>query len=188
MQCIIGYVKKIMTRLLYKRKLWLAGVVIVTIAGCASKAERYGCSDKDWYEVGRRDGVQGMTLSRADRYRQECPVDFTRDKETMYANGRNAGLVEYCEAPNGYDLGRMGLTYQGVCPVLSEPDFLKEFRRGEAARQAELEKRKVESQISRLTEELNHTNNVDERAQLAEEIQTLRSMHAQSEDNSKYNN
>jgi hypothetical protein len=184
----MSYVKKLMIRSLSKPKLWIAGVIVITAAGCASRAERYGCSDKDWYELGRRDGVQGVPLARTDRYRQECPIDFTPENETMYANGRNAGLVEYCEAANGYDLGRMGLAYRGVCPVLSESDFLKEFRRGQAARQAELEKRKVETQISRLTEELDHTNNLDERAQLAEEIRTLRTMHAQSEDNSKINN
>ena len=177
-----------MGRSFHKPKLWIASIIVLTATGCASRAERFGCSDKDWYELGRRDGVQGLTLTRADRYAQECPSDFTAEKETMYANGRNAGLVEYCDVANAYDLGRMGLAYQGVCPVLSEPDFLKEFRRGQAARQAELEKRKVETQISRLTEELDHTNDLDERAQLADEIRALRTMRAQSDDASKLNN
>lgn len=101
----------------------LAGAL--ALAGCASLSESQ-CRDARWGEIGRADGRSGEPLSRLAEHTQACAKVGVVPDEPLWRAGREAGLVEYCTAANGREVGARGGRYAGVCPGASDA----EFRRG----------------------------------------------------------
>lgn len=159
-----------------------AFVVLAGLAACASKQEKITCAQRDWYEVGRRDGAQGATLDRLLQYKRECGSQFQTGFETIYVNGRNAGLVEYCAPENAFELGRMGLSYMYVCPSTMEPQFLTAYRKGQQTRHLQLRKKDLDAQIETLTNQIlqTHAGSFDNR-KLQDELTDLKQQRAQNE-------
>ncbi len=150
--------------------------------GCSSTNHSVSsCQDMDWYEAGRRDGSQGATAERLTEYRKSCASNFQADWETVYMNGRNAGLVEYCESRNGYELGRMGISYFYVCPAVVESDFLSFYRKGQKARDLEVENNKLNVKIDELAQKLVATNDQFYQRQIASELSQLKRTRALKE-------
>ncbi len=158
----------------------LIGAVLLT--GCtSSNVEQASCDQADWYELGRRDGSQGSSSDRLDQHRHACSKQFRPDWETMYTNGRNAGLVEYCEPKNGYELGRMGIAYLYVCPSTVEPKFVEAYRKGQRAHDLELESKRLDVQIDQLNQRLLVSNNKYDQKELSTELSQLKKVRAQKE-------
>ena len=94
------------------------------------------CAATDWQRFGLNDGRLGVTTaSRASAF-EDCatvgqPIDLA-----AYQTGRSEGLVHYCTAENGYQVGYDGRRYQKVCPPTLEPDFLQGYDRGREDRPA----------------------------------------------------
>jgi hypothetical protein len=153
------------------------------VSGCASSSSgKLVCAQRDWYELGRRDGSQGATLERRADYRKECGSDFENQFSTVYENGRNAGLVEYCQPDSAFQLGRMGLAYMYVCPSTMESPFLSAYRRGQQARMLELKKRDLDAKIESLSTRLQVLNESSfERRGLLSQIEELRKLRAANE-------
>lgn len=168
-----------------KLSLSLIATISMALAGCTTTPatkQTSSCEQKDWYEIGRHDGAQGTTLDAVNKYREQCPAEFSSNIETMYTNGRNAGLIEYCAPENAHELGRMGLSYKYVCPSTTEPEFLAGYRRGEAARKLEIENQKIDHEIDLLLAQLN-AGDTDQyrKRELASEIDSLRKERARNE-------
>ncbi|MGE0527300.1 MAG: DUF2799 domain-containing protein [Bdellovibrionales bacterium] len=161
----------------------LCGVLaaLVTVVACASQSENVACTQRDWYELGRRDGAQGASMDRMAALKQECGGSFSSDWETVYVNGRNAGLVDYCAPENGYELGRSGIAYLYVCPSTIEPTFLNSYRRGQEARQLELKQKELDARIDSLTDQLDKASTRFERTRLADELNQLQRLRARNE-------
>lgn len=163
-------------------------VLILVAAGlsaCAStSSQKVACQERDWFELGRHDGAQGSSEENFDRYTKECrrQQQLTSEVETMYTNGRNAGLVEYCTPENAFELGRMGLVYMYVCPSTVEPKFLSSYRKGQRARDLEIENKKLDGKIETVSEKLSQSANDFERLRLTSEIAQLQ---AQRDKNQK---
>lgn len=155
----------------------------LALVACASKSEKAAtCVQRDWYELGRRDGYQGAVLDRLNTYKQECGAEFSNDFATVYMNGRNAGLVEYCLPENAYELGRMGLTYTYVCPSTMEPQFLSSYRKGQQARLLQIKKRELDTKIESLTDQiLQTTSGSFENRQMQSELNQLKRLRAANE-------
>ena len=121
-------------------KISLFSFVVLLQVGCASSSSsntsitKTNCGSMDWFEYGRRDGSKGAPKEQIDSYRKLCGNEFDSSSETLYVNGRNSGLVEYCSPQNGFEIGRMGAAYLYVCPSLMEPAFINEMRRGQRIR------------------------------------------------------
>jgi len=156
-------------------------VLIGLISACAGKQEKASCGQRDWYETGRRDGSQGATLDRLTNYKKECGDEFASFSETMYTNGRNAGLVEYCAPDNSYELGRMGISYLYVCPSTMESAFLVGYRRGQGARKIEIENQKLDVEIDSLLTKLNREESNYARREIASELEQLRKTRAKND-------
>lgn len=158
---------------------------ILLVAGlfsaCASKPERASCDQRDWFELGRHDGAQGSTQDQLNSHSRECGRKLRSDWETMYANGRNAGLAEYCTAENAFELGKMGVAYLYVCPSTTESKFLSGYRQGQRARELEIENQKIEGKIESVSEKLNVTENEYDRARLVSELNQLQNLKAENE-------
>lgn len=154
------------------------------LSACASKKveQQISCGQVDWYELGRRDGAQGVPVERLEERRKTCQKEtFAAEWETVYTNGRNAGLIEYCSIENGYELGRQGLAYFYVCPSTMEPEFLTGYRRGQTAHTLEVEIKKLDSRIDTMVQQLVATNSTYERNQLTSELEQLKKMRARND-------
>lgn len=157
---------------------------LVLFAGCATPLEsRFSCSTSDWYEIGRRDGASGAPTERLASYRSKCGDRLESESADMYRNGRNAGLVEYCTARNGFELGRMRVAYNSVCPKVVEDEFLNAYEKGARARVLESENKKLQSRIEQIAQELNSPRGVasDKNYTLMDELADLKKQRAKNE-------
>lgn len=153
---------------------------LALLSGCISALEKPSCAKMDWYEIGRSDGAQGLGQDALDKHKLSCGETFSENSETIYTNGRNAGLVDYCSEENGYDMGRMGVLYTYVCPSTMEPQFLTQYEKGQNARQLELENAKLDARIASIFQRLNIAQSSGEKADLQFELKTIQRLRAQN--------
>lgn len=153
---------------------------LLALSACKTAPERISCAQRDWYESGRHDGAQGSTLDRLAKYKVECSADFNSAWESVYLNGRNAGLVEYCQPENGYELGRMGISYAYVCPSVGEEKFLASYRRGQDARELQIRNQMLDAKIDSILGKLNRIDTGYEQRELASELEVLKKKRAQN--------
>jgi len=105
-------------------------LVAVCLAACASTMSEDDCAAADWHALGEIDGALGETFERfSDRAKACANFGFSAD-QTAYDKGRIFGLTQYCTPESGFDTGRRGASYRGVCPAELEGPFLVEFEIG----------------------------------------------------------
>lgn len=107
----------------------LVALAVVGMSGCASmNADE--CATSDWSAVGYEDGSRGYTTERFGAHRKACAKHgFTADFQA-YQQGRDQGLVEFCQPSRGFNFGANGGRYNGVCAADMEPEFLEAYRAG----------------------------------------------------------
>jgi hypothetical protein len=109
-------------------KLFVASLVI-GLSGCASmNADE--CMASDWFAIGHEDGSRGYTSDRFGNYRTACAKHGVSPDFQAYQNGREQGLVEFCQPGRGFSYGVNGGQYRGVCSAELEPGFLEAYRAG----------------------------------------------------------
>lgn len=127
-------------------------VTLLALSGCASMSKDE-CLAVDWRTVGYEDGVEGYPGDHIAQHRKACAKYGVRADLALYQEGRNQGLVEFCQPTNGYNIGVRGGGYGGVCPAQLEPAFLRAYRAGRelhemvarvSGTQAELESKRRE--------------------------------------------
>jgi len=102
----------------------------IVLSGCASmNADE--CANSDWMAVGYEDGSRGYTSDRFGSHRKACAKHGITADFSAYQQGRNDGLVEFCQPSRGYNLGASGGYYNGVCSADLEQDFLHAYRAGQ---------------------------------------------------------
>ena len=89
-------------------------------------------------------------MTRSKDYLSRCEHSSHPFDSELYANGRNAGLVEYCTATVGFEAGRNGTTYEKVCPDHLEKAFLENYELGARVRNLESENADLQSRIDNL--------------------------------------
>lgn len=109
----------------------LLGLLIPLLAmtGCAGMSEQQ-CAVTDWRSVGFEDGVAGRTVSAIGNYRQACSKYGYSPDLQAYRAGHAEGVEVYCRPGRGFEVGRSGQRYQGVCPAESETEFLAAYAEG----------------------------------------------------------
>jgi hypothetical protein len=131
-------------------------VLVVTMSGCAGMSEQ-ACLSTDWNAVGFEDGAVGRSVASVGNYRQSCSRHGIAPDLEQYRAGHAEGVEVYCRAGNGFEVGRRGSRYAGVCPANLEPEFLEAYAEGRELYELEASLRSVENQIAarhRRTEEL----------------------------------
>ena len=108
-----------------------AGMVlaIAVLSGCASMSSDE-CVNSDWAAIGYEDGSRGYTTDKFGSRRKACAKHGVTADFKAYQEGRDEGLVEFCQPSRGYNLGASGGTYYGVCDVAMEEEFLDAYRAG----------------------------------------------------------
>jgi hypothetical protein len=176
----VGLVLNMKIKALALRSL-LAGTLFISISCVSGSTDRATCEQQDWYELGRRDGAEGIPAARlADRQKQ-CSKSFNPRWEAMYANGRNAGLVDYCDGRNAYELGKSEVPYFSVCPSTVEQKFLAAYHRGQDSRNIELQNQMLDNEINDLTQRIIDSKSDVEVHDLQGQLTELRSRRVQNE-------
>ena len=119
----------------------------LALNGCATMNEQ-ACLVTDWQTVGFEDGAAGRSPASIGNYRQACARHGVQPDLALYRAGHADGVELYCRAGNGFEVGRRGSYYQGVCPANLEPEFLDAYADGRQLYELEAELRSVENQIA----------------------------------------
>lgn len=104
------------------------------LGGCAVMSESE-CLGADWHAVGERDGRDGRVMAHLEKYYDACAQFGVYPDDDAYRDGRERGLTYYCTEDRGYQEGRIGQGYRGVCPVTLESFFLEGYNVGISVRQ-----------------------------------------------------
>lgn len=104
-------------------------VMLAALAGCAGMSEQ-ACLTSDWRTVGFEDGTLGRSVGTIGSYRQQCAEHGVTPDLDAYRAGHAEGVQVYCRAAHGFEVGRSGAAYQGVCPSGLEADFVAAYNTG----------------------------------------------------------
>ncbi len=104
-------------------------LVLAGLSGCATMSGDE-CMTSDWTAIGYEDGARGYGTDRHARYRKSCAKHGVTPDFSAYMQGREQGLVEYCQPSRGFNVGSSGGRYNGVCSVNLEADFLDAYNAG----------------------------------------------------------
>jgi hypothetical protein len=130
---------------------WMTAAIIVGAAlaagGCATMSEDQ-CRVGDWGGQGLRDGSAGLPMSRLDDHAKACAKHGVAPEETPYRSAREDGLRTYCRLERGFEEGRRGRSYHGVCRPEEEADFLPAFHDGQRLHAAESALEAASSELS----------------------------------------
>lgn len=117
------------------------------LSACAGMNEQ-ACLTADWQTIGFEDGAAGRPEDAIGGHRQACSRHGVAPDLEHYREGHAQGVAVYCRPSRGFDAGRRGARYQGVCPSALESDFLAAFQSGRHLRELETELRRIDNQIS----------------------------------------
>lgn len=104
-------------------------MVITALTGCATLNESE-CRHADWRLIGLEDGAAGEPPSRVGSHRSACAAFGISPDPVAYRQGHREGLVQFCTPARGYEEGRRGRDYEGVCPPRLEGAFLDGYDLG----------------------------------------------------------
>ena len=111
-----------------KNMLWMA-LALVSLGGCATMSGEE-CLTSDWAAIGYEDGAQGLAMERMTQRRKACAKHGVTPNFAAYQDGRDKGLVEYCQPGRAFNVGSNGGRYKGVCRADLEVDFLEAYNAG----------------------------------------------------------
>ena len=108
----------------------LAIAAAVVLAGCATGMSKDECAVADWRTIGYEDGVRGWTADRIGAHRVACAKHQVAPNLAAYMEGRERGLLEYCQPKNGFRVGLHGGGYANVCSGPTEQAFVNGYQWG----------------------------------------------------------
>lgn len=109
------------------------------LAGCATGMDRDQCVTADWRTIGYEDGLHGFPAERIGAHRVACSRFQVAPDLAAYTEGRQRGLVEYCQPKNGFRVGLHGGGYANVCSGPTEQSFVNGYQWGRQIYQARSE-------------------------------------------------
>lgn len=131
-------------------------VLVLGLSGCASMNANE-CLMGDWQAIGFEDGSRGYTSDRLGVHRKACAKHGVAPDFAAYRDGREQGLLEFCQPSRGFNLGESGWRYNGVCAADLEPGFLDGYRHGHELYGLRSSVSAVNQAISSRRNELNNT-------------------------------
>lgn len=99
------------------------------VSGCSTLSKHY-CQEADWQAIGFAEGATGKAPGEVRKYWQGCDKQGVTMDLNAYADGYNAGLVQYCTESQGYQAGLQGEPYRAGCQGALEGDFLSGYAQG----------------------------------------------------------
>ncbi|EJL38135.1 Protein of unknown function (DUF2799) [Caulobacter sp. AP07] len=130
----------------------LAGGLL--LASCATMSQE-ACLQGDWAGVGFKDGEAGRPQSRLDEHAKACSKAGVVPDARPYFAARDQGLKLYCTPQRGFQEGRLGNAYAGVCPERVAGRFLAAYADGQL----------IHAATSRLSQAESDRDSADNRAE-----------------------
>lgn len=130
-------------------------LMLLLLTACStveSPKNTFACSELDWYEIGRSDGVQGHD-SMAYKGKQENCSGFSNLDHEKYVNGWYSGVDLFCTPQQGFAYGRSGKKYLDICPSSKETAFLEAYRKGLKVYLYEKDNQKITYELHKMTDE-----------------------------------
>ncbi|GGD18750.1 hypothetical protein GCM10011342_29320 [Aquisalinus flavus] len=119
------------------------------LSACVSMSED-DCLSANWAAIGANDGVNGAAYSTLETRINQCREYGVEANLTAYNRGYEDGLRTYCTPRNGFEVGSRGSSYNNVCPVELEPEFLAGYNEGRELYRLESNLRSAESALNSL--------------------------------------
>jgi hypothetical protein len=117
----------------------LVVLAAVVASGCASLSPEQ-CKMANWRQIGYADGAQGASGARINDHAKACAEFGVRPDLDEYLRGRSQGLFSYCQAENGFAIGRRGSEQNAAdCPASMRDAFLDQYQRGQQLHAIEYE-------------------------------------------------
>ena len=136
-----------------------AVVAAILLAGCATGMGRDECAAADWRMIGYEDGLRGVPADRIGAHRVACAKHQVTPDLAAWMEGRERGLVEYCQPRSGYRVGLNGGSYANVCPAATEAGFVNGFRWGRQIHDARADLRGTQARLRSARDGLVQTDN-----------------------------
>lgn len=112
---------------LFFRRICGAALLPAMLAGCASLSPEQ-CRQADWRQIGYADGVKGLPGSQINEHASACAPVGVRPNLDAYLQGRQQGLLSYCQPENGFQAGRRGENNGAAdCPAHLKYGFLQQY-------------------------------------------------------------
>ena len=125
----------------------LASMIALALSGCATMNQQE-CMVSDWRTVGFEDGSLGRPPETIGNYRQACAKHGVSPDLESYRSGHAEGIQNFCQPVKGFNYGRSGATYRGVCPAELEYGFLAAYNDGRQLYELEAAVRSADAQIT----------------------------------------
>lgn len=130
-----------------RNKAILASIITMALTGCAGMNEQE-CLVTDWRTVGFEDGSLGRPVESISGYRQACAKHGVAPDLESYRSGHADGVQNFCQPVKGFNYGRSGATYRGVCPADLEYGFMAAYNEGRQLHDLEAAVRTTDAQIA----------------------------------------
>lgn len=104
-------------------------LLLFSVGGCATLNESE-CRNADWRIIGMEDGVNGKLTSYVGKHRKACAKHDIIPDLVVYRQGYSEGIKQYCTEIKGFEVGKKGANYNGVCPPELEILFLEGYHFG----------------------------------------------------------
>lgn len=155
-------------------RIFLSFAVALTalLGGCATMSADE-CKVANWSDVGLRDGLQGAALSKLDARVKDCAQAKVALDTPRYLQGRDRGLLQFCQIEKAVPLGLKGGSYNGVCPVGTDGDFRRRFQLGRDVFNARQAAQNLEGHINGAEDRLRFAPNDEERRRARESLRDL---------------
>lgn len=140
----------------------LSPLLLIVLSACATLNEDE-CRTANWQDIGRHDGRAGYTSARLAEHREACLKHGVKPDERLYAEGRKAGLRDYCVLENAVREGLEGRRYQGVCPAGVDRDFRDLNDAAHAVYSVRSEISSIDSRVDSLENELRSRKTTEKR-------------------------
>lgn len=102
---------------------------VLALGACSSMSPEE-CAATDWSAIGYEDGARGLSSDYFANHRKACAKHGVTADFRAYQDGREEGLLEFCQPGRGYNLGLRGGAYGGVCDAGLEEEFLDAYKLG----------------------------------------------------------
>ena len=112
----------------FSRFIFCLGLALLA-TGCAT-LDKSECREADWRTIGLEDGAAGREVSYIGNHRKACAEYGVTPDLAAYRKGHAIGVRQFCTPQNGFNQGRAGRGYSGICPTYLENDFLSAHATG----------------------------------------------------------
>lgn len=123
------------------------------LQGCASMSADE-CLTADWYMIGYEDGVRGRSTGNITHRRKACAKHGVTPDLNQYTSGHAKGVVLYCVARKGFEVGSRGGVYPSLCPAQQYSEFDQAYQQGRRVHTAQVKINQLQSEYDAVYREL----------------------------------